>query len=159
VSPAALATVLYSLSAGDPAALGRRLRLNLLLSLLIGLGANGALWLAGGWVLRLFGQSYATQAQASLGWMALGVFPFALKQHYVAIERIHGRISRTALVMAVGGALEMGLAAVGAQINGLVGLSLGWLAGLCLEALGTAPTVWRHARPRPASKPPAETRP
>jgi hypothetical protein len=65
----------------------------------------------------------------------------------VTICRIQGRITSVTLFMLVGGLLELILSALGAHVGGLTGLSLGWVTGVCLEAVLMASTVYRAAAP------------
>ncbi len=47
----------------------------------------------------------------------------------------------------VSGSLELGGAALGAHLGGLSGLSLGWLAAVCVVAMLMSRRVYRAARP------------
>jgi hypothetical protein len=70
-----------------------------------------------------------------------------IKHHYIAISRIHSKVTRVALPVAIGSLLELGIAALGAHLGGLVGLSLGWVAAVCMEAVFMFPTVYRTVFP------------
>lgn len=148
VAPVALTTVLYAVGAADPAALAHKIKLTLKLSAAAGLLACATLLISADYVLGLFKATYAEQAGWTLRILSLGVFPLIIKNHYVAICRIYGRVTNTALFMAAGGLLELILAAIGASIGGLAGLSLGWASAICIEALFMARTVYRVAVPR-----------
>lgn len=141
--PSALTTVLYAVGAAEPAALARKIRLTLKLSLLAGVLGSSVVLISAYQVLRLFGSVYAEQAEWSLRILALGVFPMIIKAHYVAISRVHNRIAEAAVLMTVGSSLELLFAALGAGIGGLSGLSVGLVAALCVEATFTAPNVYR----------------
>jgi len=145
VAPGALTTVLYAVGASDPAALVSKIRLTLRLSVLAGILASIALLIAADLVLRLFKAAYAEQASLSLRILSLVVFPLIIKNHYVTIRRIHNQITNTALWMMAGGLLELTMAAIGASLGGLAGLSLAWVAALCIEALFMARTVYQAA--------------
>jgi Na+-driven multidrug efflux pump len=145
VAPGALTMVLYAVGAADSSALARKTRFTLKLSLLAGGLACGVLLISAYQVLRLFGSVYAEQAGWSLRILALGVFPLIIKVHYVAICRVHGRVAGAALRMAAGGLLELVMAGIGAGLGGLPGLSVGWLAAVCVQAALTAPTVYKTA--------------
>ncbi len=88
-----------------------------------------------GLLLGLFGERYAAEAAWPLRIMALGVFPLIIKDHYVAVSRVHGRIRSAAGVAMLGSALEIGLAAAGAVFNGLTGIAIGFVIALICEAL------------------------
>jgi O-antigen/teichoic acid export membrane protein len=145
VAPSALTTTLYAVGASAPSALGRRIRFTLGLTLLCGLLANAVLLFAADFVLRLFGEGYAEAAGWTLRILVLGVFPLAIKDHYVAICRIRGRVGRGATLIGLGACAEILFAALGAIMGGLVGLSLGWLAAVSLEALVMTRPVLRAA--------------
>lgn len=145
VVPGALTTVLYAVGAADPSMLARKTRFTLRLSMLAGALASGVLMISAHQVLNLFGSTYAEQAEWSLRLLTLGIFPLIIKVHYVAICRVHGRITGAALRMAAGGFLELVMAGIGASLGGLSGLSVGWVAAVCVEAALMAPTVYKTA--------------
>jgi hypothetical protein len=47
------------------------------------------------------------------------------------------------LAMLPGGLLELGAATLGAHLTGLSGLSIGWVAAICIEAIFMGPTVYK----------------
>ncbi|MGH2367289.1 MAG: hypothetical protein ACRDI2_03740, partial [Chloroflexota bacterium] len=143
--PVSLTAAIYAVGARAPSELAHRLRFSLKLSVLLSVLANGALLVIAEFVLSLFGHEYAERGAASLRILAIGVLPMIVKDHYVAICRVHGLVGRAAVLVATGGCIELILAAVGARWGGLTGLSLGWVAALALEAAMMAPTVYRAA--------------
>lgn len=145
VAPGALTTVLYAVGAADPTSLPDKIRLTLKLSLLAGLLTSSILLVSSTQVLSLFGTAYAEQAAWILPILALGVFPLIVKDHYVAICRVHSRILVAAMLMIAGGIFELIMAVIGASISGLLGLSLGWVAALCVEAALMASMVYKTA--------------
>lgn len=147
----ALTTVLYAVSSARPAILAHKARLTLGLAVVTCILANCVFQLATKQVLGVFGHTYAEQAAWSLRILALGGFPYIIRGHYVAICRIQGRVLHAMLPMAAGTVLELGAAALGAQLGGLTGLSLGWVAALCVEAVFMSPTVFRAIWPRGTS--------
>jgi O-antigen/teichoic acid export membrane protein len=142
--PGALTTVLYAIGAKDPGSSKEKTRFTLRLSFLIGALASVVLLVAAGPVLGLFGSTYAEMGTWSLRILTIGFFPIVIKSHYVAICRIHGRLARAALIMGIGAILEIVLAALGAIIGGMVGLTIGWVVAVCVEAMITIRTVY-HA--------------
>jgi O-antigen/teichoic acid export membrane protein len=145
VGPGALTTVLYAVGAAEPAALAHRIRLTLGLALVAGLLGNGFLLLGGGPILSLFGPAYVQQAEQALHIFALGVFPIIIREHYVAIHRIYGLTISALPFVLVGSFLNIVLGAIGASLGSLVGLALGLLVAMCVEALLMAPTVYKVA--------------
>lgn len=146
VGPAALATVLYAVGAADPSLLARKIRLTLRLAVAGGVLGAAALLAGANQLLGGFGGAYAEQAGASLRILGLGVFPLIVKDHYVAICRIHGRVARAALLITSLGALEIACAAWGARVGGLAGLCVGWVASMGVGAVIMARPVRRAAR-------------
>ncbi len=143
----ALTTVLYAMSSAHPAILAHKARLTLGLGAVTAILANCVFQFATRQVLGVFGHIYAEQAVWSLRILALGGFPYIIRGHYVAICRIQGRILDALLPMAAGTLIELGAAALGAQLGGLSGVSLGWVAAVCAEAVWMSRTVFKAARP------------
>jgi O-antigen/teichoic acid export membrane protein len=131
------------MGAADPPALARWTRLTLGLSVLGSMFATVVLFVGAGPVLNLFGSSYVDNAEWPLRILALNVFPIIVREHYVAINRVHGRLTGAIGPVLVGGVLTVGGGVLGGLVGGLVGLCLGILIGLCLEALYMAPAVYR----------------
>jgi len=144
---AALTTVLYAASSAQPALLARKIRLTLSLAFVATILVSCVLLFATKQVLSLFGHSYAEQAAWSLRILALESFPFLIKNHYVAVARVQGRVAHATLFTIASGSLELGGAALGAYLGGLSGLGLGWLAAVCVEAMLMSRRVYRAARP------------
>jgi O-antigen/teichoic acid export membrane protein len=143
--PTALTTVLYAVVAADKAVLVQKIRLTLKLSLWIGLLTGSVLMVGSSLILSFFGASYAQEAVWCLRLLGLGVFPLIIRTHYVAIYRIFNRVVSAAKVLALCAVFELVLAAIGARISGLTGLSLGWLIAICIEAVLMAGIVIRVA--------------
>lgn len=146
---AALATTLYALGAAQPSALARKMRLTLSLALIVCLLANCVLLFAPVQVLSLFGHSYSEQASWSLRFLSLESFPFIIKNHYIALSRIRGQLTRTILITTVTGFLELGGATIGAHLGGLNGLSIGWLVAMSIEAVFMSPAVYSAVKMSP----------
>lgn len=146
VGPRSLTNVLYATAAKDPATLPQKIRFTLGLAVLIGLAPNVVLQSGAEPILRFFGSRYA-EAAWPLRCLCLAVFPLIVKDHFVAVCRIQNRVAAAARVAALGGSVEITLAAVGALAGGLLGLTTGWLIGVCFEAALMARTVRQVAAP------------
>ena len=96
--------------------------------------------------LDLFGHRYAEQAAWSLRILSLESFPFIIKNHYIAVSRISGRVAHATQIMIITSLLELGGATLGALLGGLTGLSLGWFCAMCIEALCMSRTVFKAAQ-------------
>ncbi len=143
----ALTTVLYAINSAQPSELMRKIRLTLGLGLATCILSNVLLQLGATQVLDLFGHIYAQQAAWSLRILALAAFPMIIKFHYIAVSRIHSKMVRAVLPVAMGSVLELGIAAIGAHMDGLIGLSFGWVVAVCIEAVFMFPAVYRAAFP------------
>ena len=157
VAPTALTTVLHVFGAADRAGLARATRQSLGLSLAATLLAGGALFAGADWLLRMFGDGYAEQATWCLRILCLGGLPAIVKTHYIAICRATDDLPAALPRTIAGATLELALAALGARLGGLTGLSLGWLAAMGLQAALMGGVVrqaagweWKRERPAPA---------
>lgn len=139
--PASVTTVLYSTGAREPEMLASRLRLSVGLSAALGLAAGVGLLLFSPFVLGLFSPAYPDIARTSLRMLGFGTLGVMVKYHYVALRRLAGHTVKAAAFLAVGGVLELVLAAVGGRLGGLTGLTEGWLAAVLLEAAFMLPCV------------------
>lgn len=142
----ALTTVLYATGSASPGALRHQLQLTLALAVVISLLANAVLLFGTKQVLALFGHNYAEQAAWSLRILGLGAFPQIIKNHYVAVRRIQGRIAQALLPITIGALFELVAAALGARLGGVSGLSLGWVVALCIESIYMFLPVYQAAR-------------
>ncbi len=142
-----LTVVLHAVSSAQPSILAQKIRFTLALSFAASLAANIVLQPGAGILLGLFKKEYADGAATCLRILSLAAFPIVIKSHFLAINRVYDRTLKIVVPIAIGGALELGLAMVGAHLSRLTGLSFGWLIALTLEALYMAYTVYRAANP------------
>lgn len=149
--PYTLTIVLYASGVTERATFAHKIRLTLGIATTLGVVSNLVLWAGADLLMGMFGPSYAAQAAWPLRIMGLGVFPLIIKDHYVATCRVRGRIARTALYATIGSILELSLAAVGAMINGLAGLSVGLVLAMGVEAVLMVHAVY-HAALMPAAE-------
>ncbi len=152
-----LTLVLYAVSAAQPHTLARKIRLTLSLAFAATVLLNVAFLLGTQQILGLFGHTYAVQATWSLRILSIETFPFIIKGHYIAVQRVHGRVAPTTWITVATGLLEVGGSALGVHLGGLTGLSLGWFAAMCIEAVCMFPTVYRATRATGSVLPGAHT--
>lgn len=145
--PIAFATVLYAVGSGDPLTRAAKFRLSFGISGSTSVAANLVTFGAATFVLGIFGPKYAHEAAWTLRVLGLAAFPLLVKNHFVAICRVTGRIRATAPYVWLATMLELVLAATGAQIGGITGLSVGWATALSIEAMIMGPTVYRTLFP------------
>ena len=138
-------TVLFTVGAADPLSVGPKLRTVLKLAVAVGIAGNLVMLLGADYILRIFGPAYADQSAICMRILAIGVFPIIIKDSYIAIHRISNRVLQIVPLIMSFGFLELVLAAAGARIDGLTGLSLGWVAAMCIEMVILVPRVFRTA--------------
>jgi O-antigen/teichoic acid export membrane protein len=143
IVPAALTNVLQAVGSAQPSTLVHRARGTIGMAFVISVLTICVLQFAAGQVLSLFGASYATQASWCLRILLLALFPIVVHEHYLSICRIHGRIGQGLLRIIPGALLELGGAALGAHLMGLVGLSIGWVVGNYIESIFMFGTVYK----------------
>lgn len=143
--PGALAQALYAVCARAPETLTANLRLTLRLSFATGVVISLATLALGPITLGLLGHRYIEAAPA-LVILALGVFPIAIKAHYVTIGRLEDAMIETTRLSAAGALTELCLAAAGGLLAGLIGVGLGILLGLILQAVAMTPRIRRGLR-------------
>ena len=143
--PASLAQSLNAVVARAPQSLPANLRLTLRLSFIAGVLIIIPTVLIGPFVLSLLGQRYFEAAPALII-LSLGIFPVAIKAHYVTIGRLEDSLVGTTAVTAAGAAIELLLAAIGGVIGGITGVALGVLLGLVIQAIAMSPRIRRVLR-------------
>lgn len=148
IGPVALTTAVYAAGARAPAALAARLQFSLGLSAAGSVLAVAGLLVAAAPVLRLFGAAYAEEAAGCLQVLTIGVLPLLVRDHYVAICRVRGRLVRAAVIAAAGSALGITAAIVGAAMGGLTGLAAGYVLAAAVPAALLAPSVLQGAFPQ-----------
>jgi O-antigen/teichoic acid export membrane protein len=122
--------------------LRNRLRLTLGASVVYGLIAIAVVAVAGRWLLNVFGPEYA-QAAPALTILTFGVIPIVISEHYVALRRIERQPEAALLPLGLSSVLKIVLAAVGARIAGLTGLSIGVVVAGYVVAIFLLPSVLR----------------
>ena len=146
----AMTYALYAIAARDPANLRRPLQFSFRLSLAVIAVANVVLLAGADVILGVFGPEYASNAAGVLRIFSVLLFALVVKDHYIAIHRVRGTVLKGAKVCLVGGALELGLGAIGALHGGLTWFALGAGVALLIESIVMAPTLVRELRgPRP----------
>ena len=134
-------TALYAASAADPRGLAAKLRFSLRISLLAGLAGVPLVIACAHPLLRLFGAGYAARAAVPLELLIMGYFGSVLKNHYIALCRISGRITQAGIYATVSTVVRLGAAVAGALSGGLVGLSIALLLVMTAEGVVVIPPV------------------
>ncbi|HTK11596.1 MAG TPA: oligosaccharide flippase family protein [Ktedonobacteraceae bacterium] len=142
VVPGSLTMVLHAINSAQKATLKNRARMTLSLAFAVSLVAIIVLVFGAKLVLSFFGSAYASEASWTLQILVLAAIPSIIKSHYISICRIYDRITEALLGMIPAGLLELGGAAAGAHVAGLVGLSLGWVGAMAIESIFMLPTLY-----------------
>ncbi len=154
--PWSLSTVVFAIGAGEKANLADRFRFSVYGSLAFGVLANLVLLPTAGPILGIFGADYAAQATLPLHILALGVFGDTVRMHFISAHRVQNRIGPALPIIWAGTVLELGAAATGASLDGLVGVAVGWVAAVSAESLVMGRDVLRAMRPRLVGEEPAD---
>ena len=142
LAPTHLATALFAAASADPSAMRDKVRLTLRVSAVLGLAGALVLGVAAPAVLSVFGPEYAAEGTLPLRLLVLAYVPMVVKVHYVGICRATDRVPRAAVVLSVSAALEIAGTVAGADMAGLVGVSVALLVCYAVEAVPTTPLVW-----------------
>ena len=146
LGPAALTTMLYPIATKEASRLPTMMRLTLFLSLCIGVMGEVLLIGLGQILLSLFSHELAIEGYALLLVLGMGIFPAALRYHFVALRRIQGRAGDASLILGVAALFDIGCAVMGAYLGAALGLSLGWLLSLIVQAVIIWPILHRAIR-------------
>jgi len=142
--PNALTLALFALrSRSTEEPLWRSLRVTLWGSAGASLLALAGVAVLGRPLLSVFGGSYERDGYLPLVILASGVLPLILKDHYIVVKRLERGLGRPTVYAMVGGLLEVGFAAAGALIGGVVGLSIGLVLAFWIEGLVVVPALYR----------------
>jgi O-antigen/teichoic acid export membrane protein len=151
--PYAISVGLFAAARGDESEILKRMRLTILFGLAVSAAADLVLFPLAGPLLHIFGSSYAAEGTVLLRLVVLAGLPFVVKDHFIALRRVQGRTTQALAVTSVFLVFELAGAAVGAQVDGVVGLCVGWLAVLVVEALILAVPLVLALRRRATSAP------
>ncbi|MGI8589907.1 MAG: hypothetical protein ACR2M5_02820 [Nakamurella sp.] len=144
--PYAIAIGLFASSSGSEREVLSRIRLTLPFSLGVSVLANLLMYPLAGFVLGLFGQSYASAGVGILRALVLAGIPFVIKDHYIALRRVQGRTAEAVALMTGFLVVELAAAAIGAKLAGTIGLCLAWVGVLAVEAAVLSVPLYRSWR-------------
>jgi O-antigen/teichoic acid export membrane protein len=153
--PYAVSVGLFAAARGDESEIVKRMRLTIPFGLAVSAAANLVLFPLAGPLLHIFGPAYAADGTVLLRLIVLAGLPFVVKDHFIALRRVQGRTTQALAVTSVFLVLELAGATAGARLGGVVGLCVGWLAVLAVEALVLAVPLIAALRRAPATRAPA----
>ncbi len=151
VIPYALPTALLAHTGRAVDEARAKMRLTIPLGLLISIALAALTTPTAKLILLPFGDNYTdgTSVEA-FRILALATIALVIKDHYVTLRRVEGRMAAAARVIVFGTAIEIALAAAGGHLYGTKGLCIGWVSAVFIEALVVAPVVvgvWRYRAP------------
>jgi O-antigen/teichoic acid export membrane protein len=153
VIPYLLALSLFAETTSDQGLLHRHVRRTLPLGLALCGGIVVVAQVAAPFALRIFGPAYALNGTTALRLLVLVGPAYVIKDHYVAIRRVQGRLSQAAMMMAAGTSAEAAGAALGGIYWGMTGLCAGWAIASACEAVVLLPAVLRVFHRDPSVEP------
>ena len=130
----ALTLVLFASGNKQPELLLQRLRMTIVSSFLFIAAANVGVYFASPVILKLFGDTYALEADWALRILCFGGFALIIKMHFVALRRVFNRTLWTSISLFIFAIVEIGAAVFGAKLGQLTGLTIGWVVVLYIEA-------------------------
>lgn len=144
VVPAALATVLFTVGSGGSSETAASIRFSLAISIAIGVIAAFGFWLLSDAALKILNPAYSDLVGSDLRFLGASVPLMAVKVHYMTVQRLEGKARSAAFMLGALGAIEILFATIGAELDGLLGATTGWLVAMALEAACLWPTIWRR---------------
>ena len=133
--------VLYRIGTNEPQRLRERLGFSLALSCAFALAVGAALFVLSGHILAFFNPGYPEIAGPGLALLGFGLVSLAIRQHYLALMRLQGRMRSSSAHFAAWSAVEIACACAGGMGAGLLGFVLGWLGSLSLQAATMLPAL------------------
>jgi len=144
--PYAVSVGLFAAARGKESEVVSRMRLTIPFGLAVSATAILVLFPLAEPVLHIFGPQYAAEGAVLLRLIVLAGLPFVIKDHFIALRRVQGRTTSALIVTAIFLVAELAAAAGGAVVGGTVGLCVGWLSVLAVEAVILAIPLVRALR-------------
>lgn len=141
-----LATSLVVEASYDEARAGALARASLRGVVRVMLPVSVVVTLASPYILRVFGEAYATHGDGLMRLLALSVLPQAVATIGIAVARMRHDGRLVAVVQVVVAVLGVGLAAALMPSLGIAGVGAGWLVSQCVAAALVVPGLLRAVR-------------
>jgi O-antigen/teichoic acid export membrane protein len=141
--PSALTTTLFTIGRVEPETIAVRLRFSLFVCAMVSAAASAGCFLLADPVLSQFGPSYAAVGGPVLQILGLAGPAMAIKYHYIAVQRLRGRMAFASLLLGVGGIVELAFAICGCQMGQTIGFTSGWVVAVYVEVAFVIPTILR----------------
>jgi O-antigen/teichoic acid export membrane protein len=133
VIPAVMATVLFPVVRASPKQYADDTRVSLTVSLLFSLACAAFVFTYSREILAAFNPRYPEIAGSSLRFLGFSLVGSTLKFHACTLARLGDAMRKASCWFAFGGLLELCLAVVGAKLDGLQGLVVGWTLAVSIE--------------------------
>lgn len=138
--PIHFSTVLFAIAPGDVGELRHQIRFTTWVSVLVSVVSAVAFLVLAPSLLRLFHEDYVIASNA-LRVLGAGTVLWAVKAHFIAVSRVIGRLTRAAVLVTVGGALEVAGAYLGAAGFGVTGAAVGLVVALGVQSIVLLPII------------------
>jgi len=141
--PAAVSNSLFAEASNDEITLQANINKSMKLVVLLALPAALTIIAISGFLLSLFGREYSENGTSLLRVLALSIIPWGIIYIYIGIARVKKNIRGLLIIPVCASGLSLGLSYVLMTRMGLVGIGLGYLAGLSVVALPVLFHLWR----------------
>ncbi len=149
-----VSTSLFADASAEGVVLSAKLRFSLMICLAFGVPASVVLAVASPLAMRLFGSGYGTDGATCLTILALAFLPGVIKNHWVTVSRLQGRLRRAATVLSVIAVLEIAaFTLIAHHQRSIVAVAAGLAVSMTAQALFFGPAVYRATRPTPTGEP------
>jgi O-antigen/teichoic acid export membrane protein len=134
VAPAAISIVLFPILSGDPSQFRNKMGASLGISLCFAVLFAAFLFCFSETILQLINPVYREIAGSSLRFLGFGMIGVVIKFQVCAGARVTNKMRSASAWFFAGAILELIGAVVGCKLDGLEGLSLGWVTAVLVEA-------------------------
>jgi O-antigen/teichoic acid export membrane protein len=144
--PAALTTVLFAIGSKSPEMFASQLRTTLVISAVGSLLSLIGFYFLGPLALSLINPNFSNVLAPSFSWFGFLVMGLTVKMHYIAVARLRDRMIAVSGIVAMLSLSEVAAAWLGARLDGIEGLTFGWITVVLLGAAALYPTIERERR-------------
>jgi len=143
--PNSVSTSLFAEGSHNPENLGHHLQRSLWLTMLLLFLGVAAVQVMSGWLLGVFGRSYASYGRSVLFWLMVENFPGTVNAFYMTVNQVRKKVHLIIIQSFVTSALTIILAYVLLERMGLVGIGVGYALANLVVALAVALPLARAA--------------
>ncbi|UCI10464.1 lipopolysaccharide biosynthesis protein [Mesorhizobium sp. B1-1-8] len=151
--PAAMTTVLFPVIRASPKQFRHNIIVSLTTSLLFSLVCASLVLAFSQEILAVFNRAYIDIAGSSLRFLGFSLLGSTLKFHACTLARLGDRMRKASPWFALGGLLELCFVVMGARLDGLQGVVLGWTLAVSIEGVCAALTLALAMKPDSAAGP------